>query len=1085
MGTRRQGVGKCNSLPFVTDAVLGKAFVAAVVTLVAVAGVCPLADGQSTGSLVVAVSDSSGAAIPDVRLQLTNEATGLSRAAPSSREGTYTFDVLPPGVYTLRAERGGFSTVVIAGISVRVDTVSHQDVNLKVASAQEQVNVQAQTAQVIVDSASLGEVVGTQTITDLPLNGRDFLQLATLTAGVSPPVKPVGGINPFQSVAQGFSALRPTLVVSVSGVRESSEDFLIDGVPSRNQFYGAVSLQPPVDSIAEFKIQRGYFSPEFGQPAVVNVVTKSGGNALHGTLWEFFRNDVLDARSFFDQQKLPWRQNQFGANIGGHLIHDKLFWFADYEGTRERQFRQQFATVPTAAERAGDFTGMATIYDPATYNPGTGTKQPFPNNIIPSNRISTFSTLYDRFLPMPNSPTLAAEGNANLVGQITETLNADKWSVKLDYVASQKDSMFGRFSFQNSGDIITSLFPTQGQTSPLDSRNAALGWTHVFSPNLVNQFRAGMDISSQAQGGPLPEANAQDWPTYLGLKNLNKIPVCNAAPSVSILGFTTGGVANGNCIIPSSVIKLFSDNLSLIRARHNLTLGGVFTRQYFRDISSLGALGSFSFTGAYTGTGFADYLLGNPFVAIGAQPASPVYLLGYEAEVYANDDFKITRKLTLNYGVRWQLSPPMLEKYNHLGVFDPATGDIRVAGQDGNSRRLLTTFYHDFAPRVGFAYAPVENWSIRSSYGIFYDRPPGNDLVWNSIKWPFQNSSAFVGDPNVPSINISTLFPVNPPGQPAATGTSLFNYADRKGDPYLQQWTLSIQHSLPGAVLLEAAYVGSRGNRLSKRMDDNVAPLPQPGDTRPVQERRPYPQWSFILDDKGVGISKYNGLQLTLRKNYSHGLTVLGGYTWSRSMDTDSFDSRASRNYYAAYNDYGRSTFDLRNRLTASISYDLPSGAHWSPVTKRLFGGWQAAGIVTLQSGIPLMPLEPFDQSNTGVTVGWARPNQICNGNLPPSQRKPSEWFNTSCFVQAAPNTYGDAGTNFLDGPGYSDYDLSAIKNFKVRERAEIQFRAEFFNALNHPNFGVPGYERGLPGFGQITSAYPGRNIQFALKVAF
>src|SRR5581483_3303715 len=644
-------------------------------------------------------------------------------------------------------------------VTILVDTVHRQDVVLTVAAVAEQVNVEASSAQVIVDNPALGEVLQSKKIVDLPLNGRAFLQLATLSAGVSPPIKPIGGANAFQSVAQGFSALRPTLVVSVSGVREISSDYLFDGIPSRQQFYGAVGLQPPIDSIAEFKIQRGYFSPQFGQPAVINVVIKSGTNDLHGTAWEFFRNDKLDARSFFDQTKAPWRQNQFGFNLGGPAVKNKLFWFGDYEGQRTRQYRQSFATVPTPAMFNGDSSGFPTIYDPLTYDPVTNTKQPFPGNQIPSGRISDFAKKYQRFFPAPNSATLTAVGNANLAGQISETLTDNKWSIKLDYVHSEKDSFFGRYSYMDSGDIITSLFPTRGQTSPLNSRNAVLGWTHVFSPTVVNQFRAGLDRANQSQGGPLQEEGSPDWPNYLGLRNLNQIKECNAAPGVSIVGFSTAGVANGNCIIPSNTNKLFLNSLSMIMGRHNLTIGGSYARLFFRNIAALSPLGSFSFTGAYTGNGMGDYLLGAPFVASGSKPAAPGYLIGYQGDVYFNDDFKLSKKLTINYGLRWQISPPMLEKYDRLGVFDPATGLIRIANQNGNSRRLLTTFYKDFAPRVGFAYSPARNWSIRSSYGIFFDRPPGNDLSWNNIKWPYQIGSAQVGDPNVPSINIATLFP--------------------------------------------------------------------------------------------------------------------------------------------------------------------------------------------------------------------------------------------------------------------------------------------------------------------------------------
>lgn len=1037
---------------------------------------------QSTGALVVTTSDASGAAVPGAKLTLKNDSTGEVRSGTSGPDGTQIFDLLAPGRYNLTAEMTGFAAVSVTEIGIRVDTRHRQAITFSVADVTERVDVSANTAQVVTDTAALGEVLQSKKIADLPLNGRAFLQLATLSAGVVPPTWQNN-----QSTAQGFSTIRPPLVVSVSGVREISTDYLFDGIPSRHQFYGAVGLQPPVDSIAEFKVQRGYFSPQFGQPSVVNVVMKSGSNTVHGALWEFLRNDKLDARSFFDAQKAPWRMNQFGFNAGGPVIQNKLFWFGGYEGLRTRRYTTSYARVPTDAQFAGDFSGEAQIFDPMTWDPATRTRQPFAGNIIPNDRISSFATRYRRFYPAANSAPIAARGLSNLVGQVRELLDDNKFDVKADYVISEKNTLMGRFSFQNSANGIGSLFPYRGLDSPLNARNAVLGWTHVFSPTVVNDLRLGFDRALQAQGAPLKDAGEeQDWPSYLGLQNLNQIAECNAPPNVNPQGYSGAGVGNGNCIIPANNNYTIIDNLSMTRGRHTITLGGSITKVFYKNIAALAPLGSFTFTGQFSGNSVADFLLGAPFVANGSKPAAPGYILGWLGNLYINDDFKVSRNLTVNVGLRWQISPPMVEKFDKLGVFDPTTGLIRIANQNGESRSLLTTHYRDFAPRFGIAYTPGPNWVVRTSYGIYFDRPPGNDLSWNNIKWPFQTGASLISDPNIPTVSIEGLFPSSSPGQLPPRGTSLFNYSDRSGDPYLQQWTLSIQRSLPMNFLAEVAYVGSKGTRLSKRVDSNLAPAPPaPGDTRPLQDRRPYPQWSFILDDKGFGVSTYHGLQSTLRKELSHGLSLLTAYTWARSMDTDSFDSKASRNYRPGDRDYTRSIWDLRHRFTLAATYDVPwlKGAKGFAATA--FGGWQISSILTFQTGLPFSVQEPGDPSNTGVAVSFGRPNRICDGNLPPGERRPEKWIDTGCFAQPAQNTYGNAGMHYLDTDGTKNVDLALLKDFRVTENHRLQFRTEFFNSLNNVNFNQPGAARGTPSFGQITGSQRGRNIQFALKYLF
>ncbi len=1031
-------------------------------------------EAQTTGNILGTVTDPAGAAVPDVSLKLENVATGETRTGATGPSGDYNFALLPPAMYTLTVTKSGFATVNVQNLQLAVDQNLRHDITLTLAQLTQQVNVQASAVQVNTETPTLGAVVEARQIIQLPLNGRDFLQLATLSAGVSPPATQNG-----ESTTQALSGGRPTLTISVSGSREISPEFMFDGIPNKQFFYGAVGIEPPVDSLAEFKIQQGYFSPAFGQPAAVNVVTKSGTNTIHGAAWEFIRNDNLDARNFFDTGKPPYRQNQYGGNVGGPAIKNKLFWFGDYEGFHVRQSGTGFAKVPTANELSGNFSGLPTIYDPATWNPTTQTRQPFANNQIPTGDISAFATAYNKFIPGPNAAPVAALGGANYFGQTLYSLEDKKFDVRVDIAKSQNDTFFSRFSYLNSQQTSDDIRPGNSTISPLHSRNAVAAWTHVFSPTLVNDFRAGLDRSFLNSATPKNAESSPDWPTQLGLTNLNQIKVCNGVPTVGLSGYTSFGFTFGNCIATGNTNKIFSDDISWTRGRHTVTMGGRVIRENWRIIGSFTQNGSLNFTGQFSGDSTADYLLGDPANVSGEKPASPTYRNAWWPNLYANDNIKVTSKLTLNLGVRWQFTPPPTEKYGNLFSVDFKTGQLLRCGTNGIPGGCLSSHKADFAPRIGFAYALGKSWAIRSSYGTFFDRLPGNEWVWNSIGPPFLVGFAASSDPNIPTVSIPGLFPAFTPN---LEGSSLFDLVDRK-DPYLQQWTFSVEHTMAGNIFLQAAYVGSKGTHLSKRVDANLDPSPPaPGDNRSVQDRRPFPQWSFILSDQGRANSMYEGLQLTARKEYSHGLTFTAGYTWAKSLDNDSYDGKATRNYRPGDMDKGRSIFDLRNRFVASAVWDLPFGQGFTGVARQVVQGWQLNGILTLQSGLPFQEVTPDDRSNTGAF--WIpRPNRICNGNLPVGQRRPEHWFDTSCFVEPALNTYGNGGVEYLDTDGTKNLDFAVVKNFPIHENFHLQFRAESFNILNSVNFGRPGAGVGTSVDGVVTSAGAARIIQFGLKL--
>jgi len=1053
------------------------------VCLAITSGLLP-AWGQTTGNISGTVSDQSDKAIVGAKVTLRDLERGAIMEARSNDAGTYQYSLLQPGRYAVTAESQGFGKVTVANVVLEVNSSVRQDIHMNLAGVDQQVTVQASAAHVDQETASLGETIQTRTITDLPLNGRNFLQLGQMTTGTLPPAVQNG-----ESTTASFAGGRTNMTLSISGTREVSTAFLFDGIPSKHDYYGGVGSQPAIDGIEEFKIQRGYFSPQFGLGAIVNVVSRSGTNELHGSAWEFLRNNVLDARNFFDARRAPFRQNQYGVAAGTPVLKNRLFVFGDFERLSLRRTFSALAITPTAAMLSGNFSGLAPIYDPATFNPATGQRSPFPNNQIPADRISKFSSAFLQYIPVANT-----SGRVNLVKDTQRVGDDKKFDIRVDYLNSDRNKLFSRISYLDSDLLLTSVVPLGGNSVPLKSRNAVASYTRIFTANTVNELRLGLDRVFLFSNMPQDATSSSNRPQALGLQNLNEIADCNGLPSLTMSGYIADG-SPGTCINTGNNNYHLQDNFSYVRGKHSITAGFELIFVHFKETSSLNHNGNFVFNGQFTNSGdpkagavsggssVADFLLGDPSVASGQKLKSPFYSTATWPSFYVNDDIKVNARLTMNLGVRYQYTQPVVEKYNRIARFNFATGKQMIAGQDGNPRSLLTLDKNDWAPRVGLAWLPTgsERWAVRSSYGIFYDRLPGNDRSWQMTTAPFQVGFSVVNDPVVPNINIGALFPVITPN---LVGISLFNLDDRRS-PYLQQWTLSSQHTISKDWFGEIAYVGSKGTKLSKRYDANVAQVPTaPGDTRTAQQRRPYPNYSFILNDTGNANSSYNALQLTLRKSFGQGLSVLGGYTWSRLMDNDSYDGKATRNYRPGDFDWGRAAFDVRQRLTASVVYDLPFGTTSKGFLRQVIGGWQVNGILSLQTGLPFHVTSSIDRSNTAVTFG-SRPNRVCNGNLPASQQRPERWFDTTCFVLSAPNTYGNEGVHFLDTDGIQNIDISMFKTFRMGERIRLELRGEFFNALNIVNFGRPnsGLESAI--FGRVTTALDPRIVQVAGKLVW
>ena len=1048
-----------------------------------------------TGTIAGTVRDSQGAAVGSATMTFVDLATGTSSRTQTDAAGEYASPPLRPSEYKVTTEAAGFKTESQSGINLRVQDRLRLDFTMLVGAVSETVDVTSDAPIIQSESSSLGQVIVSTQITELPLNGRDYTQLATLSTGV---VRTSSGTNG----NTGGSSTGGQNSFVANGTRGTLNNFLLDGIDNNSNDNGGLVLRTNVDAIQEFKIQTNSYSAEFGRSggAVVNAITKSGTNNFHGGVFEFFRNSALDARDYFEDpatKKASFKQNQFGGTFGGPVIKSKLFVFGDYQATRIRSPLTWVSKVPTLAERTGDFsaTGEPTIYDPST-------GLPFPGNKITSG-IDPISQAFMNLYPVPNQPST---GGPNYIISPIERDTIDEGDGRIDYTASDKDRVFLRYSQSGRTDIRPAPLPgsANGGDSSTgigyeDTEGTSLGYTRTLTPRAVNEIRLGFNHVHIRRG--LPEGGAVLPPAELQVPGVPDDPRVNGltlfAPSG---GFRRVGDPRFAPTLLASQERQITDVLTLTRGGHTIKVGGEIRWSQFNISQEAAPRGQFSFSGQFTqnhttstgGSPLADMLLGLPITA----RISTVIGLHNRQHVpsfFAQDDWKITPRLTVNLGLRYDYFSPTVELNNRQSNFDYKTGTIIVAGQNGASRSLVQADKANFTPRIGFAWTPTQNGNtvIRGAYGIFYS---GQEIrtaapLQLAYNLPFFYEPSFTSDGVTPVITVSQGFPSLNPSLAIDPGVTSVD--SRLHTPYYQTWNLAVQHSLPAAVSLEVAYAGSKGTHLQSALDPNQDPTPGPGD---VQARRPHPQFGGFTAMTNVGSSSYNALQVKAEKRAGHGLYLLSAFTYSKAInDLPEICCAAPfpQNSYDIAAERGRADFDQTLRWVLSFDYELPfgrEGAHLnSAVTDALLGGWHLGGIYTLASGFPFSPWLGFDPSNTG-TQGIVRPNQLRDGNLPRDQRGPNNWFDINAFAIPTGFAFGNAGRNVLTGPGQNVFDWSLRKEFALTERQRIEFRAELFNAFNHPNFAQPDnfIDDGPGSAGVITSlAIPMRQIQFGLKYNF
>jgi Carboxypeptidase regulatory-like domain/TonB-dependent Receptor Plug Domain len=1075
-----------------------------------------------TGTIFGVVTDSTGAVLPGASVTATEEGTSASRESTSDSRGRFEFTLLPIGRYTIKVSLQGFGESGTKGIGLETQQNRELNVTLNPAGVHESLTVSATAQLVEVDrrSASLGQVINSTQVADLPLNGRNFVQLGTLAPGA---VKGEGAF--FNNKGTTEVSIRGTTSISVQGMRENANDFLLDGVDNNELTAGAVSILPSVESIQEFKVLTNSYSAEYGSRGggTVLVSTKGGANAFHGSLFEFLRNDAFDARDSFAQQKGKFDQNQFGGSLGGPIVKGKTFFFVDTMGFLIRQAQPVLATVPTAKMRAGDFSESfpgspaRVIYDPATthIDPVTGriTRDPFPNNQILANRLDPIALQLLNLYPLPTANDRLA---GNFLANPVKQFNQGYFNSRIDHTFSPRDSIFGRVTIDHATQFYPYAFDygRAGTYSTVNyltnARNIAVSETHIFSSRLLNQVTGGYNYVYNFM---TPIGEGQNLAKQFGIPGANLgDPENSTLPQINpALGFTALGDRVFTPFTGGTRVYHFSDTLTFVSGAHTVKAGGSLRMNRMETLGASAYAGAFSFdqfftaqfgsTGALnaaTGQPIASMLLGLPASGNRSQSFDgySTTRLWEEYRGYVDDTWQVRGDLTLNLGLAYNLTTPQREANNRMSNFVFDTGQFIIAS-DSDPTAGVKTDKNNFEPRLGVAWSPGESkkLALHGGYGVFHDVSANGGVQGLVYNPPFVSELGFTSDNITPVRTLQTGFPVSARPDPATYPGNLYLNELAMQQGTIQMWNVNAQQEFLRGTLWTVAYAATRGRDIqSKGWNLNSAP---PGPGFNTASRRPYPQYNTFNAILGRGTIDYNSVQFKAEKRFSQGSYLLVAYTYGKALTNGAGQNvgvgQGVRYYpYLPYPDadQGRSDTDIRHIFNASVIATLPVGAgqpfltNATGMTEALLGNWQVNGIVRARSGLPLAM--SMSSSQSGTALG-NRPNQLCSGALPSDQQSAAKWFDTSCFIAPSPGVLGNAPrTVSISGPGLFNVDLSVFKNFSIGGTQRVQFRVEVFNLFNNTQLANPGTNVGAVDFGQILSTInPARQIQFALKLEF
>jgi len=1106
---------------------------------------------ETSARLRGTVTDASGAVVSGVQVAATQMETGLRRYTMSNAQGDFLLVALPVGHYRLEAEAKGFKQYVQEGIILDVNQTATVAIRLAVGTATQQVEVTADAQLIETASTSLGQTVGERAVLDLPLNGRHFTQLGLLQPGVVP-------VTP--GLLEAGGSLREGQAYAVNGQRPESNDFLIDGADNFNSVDGGFVLEPPVDAISQFRILTHTANAEFGHStgSTTNIVTRSGTNEFHGSAWEFLRNNAMDAKSFFADSVEPLKRNQFGATVGGPIRKDKTFFFGYYEGVRNRQGETTRTTVPSDDERTGNFGALCTQNVPAgqaqpsffdnagncILGDGSGpdmsgqllnffVPQGQPPQAIPFNTLLGINPISQNILAFYPHANDGATGY-----RTTQSLSAnlDQFGVRVDHYLRERDVLNFRYSFAQRNQ--TDPLSTSGANVPgfpvgenQRSQNFVAQETHTFSPTLLGTARFSYLRNKFLYDEHLNNTD----PASLGFEYEPSLEAAIGPPFVQV-----GGIASvGDPITgPRNTYQNsfdFSGSLTWVKGKHDFKFGAGYRYDQINVLQGIATNGFFVFANFPLSDPFASFLFGQPVFFLQGGGDFSRGLRGHAFDLYAQDTWKVTSRLTLNYGLRYEVPFPYTEIHDRQNlwipgrqstVFPTAPAGLLYPGDAGVPRGLIPTDWNGFAPRVGVAWdvTGTGHWLVTAAYGIFHD--PYYTGQGGPLQTPI-SAPPYLQTPQISLPNFADPYNgENPFNGGFAQPMTLLTLDPSLRLPYAQDWNLNIQRAFGNDWLLEVGFIGTKGTKLPRFIEANPtvydSSLSYEDNVNFSDQRRLYSgctveqpspcTYSSVGEISGIANSSYNALQTSLKKRFSHGLSALISYTYSKTLDDASTfnitgsasqsvagENDLAQNPFDLRGEYGRSMFDARHRFVASYQWNLPWFQHPQNWYGYVLGNWQVNGITTLMSNTPFTVYDsnnPSAQGSAPEISGFysSRPDQVgdpnagsCSfgGGTTAAVHTANCWFNTGAFQPAAQGTFGQLGRNTLEGPAFQQWDFSALKMIPIHESLNLQFRAEFFNIFNNVNFRLPNNDISSSNFGQIQAAQPGRVVQLALKLMF
>jgi hypothetical protein len=1099
--------------------------VTAILTCIFILGVFPAFGQMNTGELGGTVRDASGGFVSSATVVAEQTVTGLKYTSVANSSGEFLFGQLPIGAYKVSATAQGFKQSVLSNVEVHIGDQLRHDFTLEVGDQAEVVIVEASSGEVQLESAEIKDVIQHEQVIALPLRGRQFLDLAILSEGV---VRPPGG-------TRGDALQQAGTLVNVLGQRSGHNLYLVDGVSVTDQHFNNMVVAPSIDSISEFNISKTSYAPEFGgkSGAVINVVTKSGSNGFHGSAFEFVRNNTFDAKNFFDSATAPippFRQNDFGATVGGPIAKNKTFFFLSYEGQRVRKSLTQTYFVPTDAMRSGIFPASAIIYDPSS-----GTRTPFPtdsqgNYIISSTRFDPVASALLAKIPHENRP---GNPQGNLLSTSSQSVGINDYSGRLDHQFTQNDTTYARISIfdanqfdpYGSGVLNEVLLPGFGRNLRTHTVNLVGAWTHVFNANLLNEFRFGW---MHVNGGQSSPNSGVDFAALSGLQGIAPSALDRGYPNVSFGGtFATAGDPALFTTRDNHDFE-FYDNVVWHRGKHTVKFGAYWFHFDFLPANPNNARGTFAFTNRWTsqtgsgaagtgGSSFADFLLGYPTTGTAGIGRANLDSYTNWAHFYIQDSWQVTANLKVDAGIRYEYNQNMVDRLNGMSIIDgisalDATPGVNTArfivpsdsatlspnpllslitipvvtsAAAGYNRSLLEPRSLRFAPRLGVAWNPwgLSKTVVRAGVGIY-----PNQAAYSVITNAAQNLPFFVNK----TVNTSAGNGAPPFSTPTMLTSSNIgaiggNDLNHKFEiEYNEVWNANLEQRITSSTTIAAAYIGSRTVQADS---STVLNVPNPG-SGSIASRRAIPSMGSFNTIRWDGWATYHALTLKVTHRVSKGLMFDANWTWSHSID-DASDPGGTLNEANLPQDVRNmaaekadSSFDHRHRFVANFVYNLPAFANSTGFVHTALAQWQVSGNYSVQSGAPFTVNTSSDAANNGLAA-TQRPNISGDPNAGP--KDPAQWFDKSIFSVPTAFTFGNMSRNAVVGPGLQAFDLALQKEFSLTEDTRLQFRWESFNLFNHPNFNIPNrtYTPTSTSFGKITSAQDARVMQFALRLMF